>query len=615
MLGKFVIASAPCRRVSIVAAMLLVAALQTGRAREAVLTGTISGRVTSATTSLGLPNTVIRVYSEAEDDFVAFPTTDALGDYTVSLPNGNYALLTQNVQGYINEIHDNIPCSAVCDTSTIAPIVVTDGSSFTANFALDPGGRMAGTITDMATGLPIAGIRVNFVDPGDNVDFTSATTNALGQYLSDGGTVTGNVYAVTSNVLGYQNEAYNDVKCLGCNLTVDAMLIPVTIGVTNGPFDFALDIGGRITGNVKDASLTNLAGIAIEITNSAGNRVDFSRTDAAGNFVSGGLPSGTYYANTYSHLALFLVDRLWNNIMCAGGTCDPRQGTPIPVTLPNPAGNINFVLIPGGSITGTVTNAVGGAPVDGAFIGITDPAGTQVGGDNANDAGVFVTGAVPSGTYYANSLSALGFQNQLYSGVPCAPTGCPVLNGTPFTVTAGATTSNINFPLVPTTSVGTITGTVTNASTLGALSNLQVQLFNSAGQSISNVNTNGAGVYTFTNAASGSYYLRTNGGGATINQLYNGITCQQCPVTTSGGTLVAVTSGSTTTIDFALAPGGRISGTVTNASGGAGITGVGVQVFSATGVNMGTFTTAGVGGYITVALPDGTYYLRTTNSL
>ncbi len=614
MLVRTVSAQVARRGVSIVSTAVLSAALLAGFATDAAAQGSISGRVTSSTTALGLPNTVVQFYEldGITDGPTASTTVDGLGNYSISLPAGTYGVLTQNTQGYINEIFDNLPCSAVCDVEALTPVIVTNGSSFTADFALDPGGgRIAGRVTDSITGLGIPNVTIYFIPSTGQVAFTTAITDALGNYLSNGGTVTGTVYAATYNTLGYQNEAWDDVKCGNCDLTSVGTPMPVTIGVTTGGYDFALDPGGRITGTVRDVTLAPLANIEIRIYDSTGNSVEGARTDASGAFSSGGLLSGNYYVGTRN--ALGFVDEIWNNIPCANGNCNPTAGgTLVAVTFPDTTGNIHFILQPGGRITGTVTNAVGGAPL-GVFVGIHDAAGVFIGGANTDDiTGEYTVRGVPPGTHYA-FVNTPGFFNQMYNNLTC-PNFCPIVQSTAIHVVAGATTGSINFALVPTTAVGSISGTVTDTSTGLPVNALQVQIFTSVGTGLSNVNTNASGVYTFAGLAATSYYVRTNGGGALINQLHNGVICINCTVTTSGGTLVPVTSGGTATIDFALSPGGRISGTVTNASGGAPLQNILVQLFSATGANLGSFNTNASGVYTTRGLPDGTYYLRTSNT-
>ena len=187
-------------RVSLVA--LIAAAVLCGVAGDALAATSVSGRVTSATTTLGLPNTVVNIFDLDADRVVLTATTDGTGSYTANLPAGTYAALTQDTHGYINQIYSDLPCSANCDINSLTPIDVTSSAITNIDFVLDPGGRIAGTVTDSATGLPIANVRVNFYDGAGQLVFTSGVTDASGHYISDAGTATGNVFAVTANDQG-----------------------------------------------------------------------------------------------------------------------------------------------------------------------------------------------------------------------------------------------------------------------------------------------------------------------------------------------------------------------------------------------------------------------------
>ncbi len=127
-------------RVSLVA--LIAAAVLCGVAGDALAATSVSGRVTSATTTLGLPNTVVNIFDLDADRVVLTATTDGTGNYTASVPPGTYAVYTQALGGYINQIYNNVPCSAVCDTNTITPVVVASSAIAGINFSLSPGGRI-----------------------------------------------------------------------------------------------------------------------------------------------------------------------------------------------------------------------------------------------------------------------------------------------------------------------------------------------------------------------------------------------------------------------------------------------------------------------------------------
>src|SRR5439155_16105820 len=103
---------------------------------EAFAAGSISGRVTSSTTGLGLPNDVVQFYNLNANDNPATTTTDSSGNYTMNLPAGSYAVVTQDIHGYINEVYNNVQCSAVCDVNSLTPVVVTTTAVTNINFVL-----------------------------------------------------------------------------------------------------------------------------------------------------------------------------------------------------------------------------------------------------------------------------------------------------------------------------------------------------------------------------------------------------------------------------------------------------------------------------------------------
>src|SRR5581483_6108796 len=178
------------RRTVLARAGLAAAMLIPGYASNAWAAGSISGHITESVTHTGIAGAQVQFYDlNGNTDFpVATATADGSGNYSQNLPDGSYGALTQNTQGYINKIWNNIACSSTCDLNSITSIVVSGATVTGINFALDPnGGRISGTITSSATGSPIAGAVVEFVDSNGNVPFSIATTDSLGQYTSNAG--------------------------------------------------------------------------------------------------------------------------------------------------------------------------------------------------------------------------------------------------------------------------------------------------------------------------------------------------------------------------------------------------------------------------------------------
>ena len=157
---------------------------------------------------------------------------------------------------------------------------------------------------------------------------------------------------------------------------------------------------------------------------------------------------------------------------------------------------------------------------------------------------------------------------------------------------------------------GTISGTVTDTGGTG-LSGVGVQIYDASGSFAGFGSTDGTGQYTLGGLPTGTYFARTFASSAGyINELYNDLPCfPSCDVTT--GTPIAVTTGATTSgVDFALALGGTINGTVTD-TGGTGVSGVFACIYDASGSQVNCDGTDGAGQYTAGGLPTGTYFTRT----
>jgi hypothetical protein len=173
-------------------------------------------------------------------------------------------------------------------------------------------------------------------------------------------------------------------------------------------------------------------------------------------------------------------------------------------------------------------------------------------------------------------------------------------------VTAPSATPNINFALH---AGGTITGTVTNATTSAPVAGVGVEFYSNNGAGpwwLATTDTQGG--YTSPNLSSGSYFVRAVPPTASglVGQLYNNLPCLggSCSITT--GTAVAVTSPNTTlNIDFALLPGPTITGTVTNATTSAPVAGVYLHFNTSSGALVGSATSDAQGRYTSPGLPTG----------
>jgi quercetin dioxygenase-like cupin family protein len=570
--------------------------------------GRISGSVLEDGTSAPLNGVFVQILS-LTGQFLGTTQSDALGNYISGpgLTTGSFHVRTSTSTGHINELFNNIPCGLSCALGSGTPVAVTTAVVTPGvNFSLALGGTITGHV--VSGGTPLPNVTVQIVNAVTN-SVSSDSTDALGQF-SVRGLVDGTYYARTSSTQGHINEVFDNLQCsVNCSNILGAPLVVSGANIVSG-VDFDLQPGGRVSGTViDDATTLPISGLTVTVVDPSGLTVSTGTTNALGEYISGaGLPTGNYYVRTNNNLGL--INELYAGVSCATG-CVLATGTIVPVTVGSTTTNINFGLSAGGRVSGQVTDIDSGSPLQGVFVQIYYAAGRQVGGAGTDVSGTFVTGAgLTTGQYYARTSNSQGYMDQLFSGAPCVG-ACSVLNGTAFSVTAGTTTTGINFAL---TQGGRISGTVTDAGSGNPITPAGVLIFDSTGRFVSSGTVNSFGVYTTTaGLPSGTYYARSSNNQGYINELFGGAPCVGNCVVTSGAPIVVTSPGTTSGVNFQLAAGGRITGTITEAGGGP-LSGVTVQIYDAAGDVVTGGATNSLGIYRTTAgLPSGTYTARTFN--
>ncbi len=195
----------------------------------------------------------------------------------------------------------------------------------------------------------------------------------------------------------------------------------VTASETTSGVNFALAMGGNITGAVWDAATgAPLSSVNVYVYNSSGSSMGSVSTNASGTYSKNGLPTGTYYVRTLNSLGY--IDELYDNLPCAGGCYPYTSGTGVSVTAGATTGGINFGLAVGGRITGTVTDAGTGAPLANIEVDIYNSSGNAVDYTSTNASGVYTKATgLPTGTYYLITNNNVGYINELYNNIPCTP--------------------------------------------------------------------------------------------------------------------------------------------------------------------------------------------------
>ncbi|MCC7179968.1 MAG: carboxypeptidase regulatory-like domain-containing protein [Acidobacteria bacterium] len=605
--------------------------------------GSITGTVTSASTGdaiADVPIFIVRSDDLSETGVVFAGSTDASGVYSFTGEAGGYyvaAVPSEEGLDFVDEIYGGI--RAPIDFPDLVDgtlVTITPGNTTTVNFALLAGGHVTGTVTDAATGAPLANVLVQSTYRYNNGDYwlTDAMTDAAGHY-DIGGLPPGEVFLVTRsfNVPGYVDEYWDNSPCVGpCpdSRTQLPAPTPTTIvsGATVAGRDFALDPGGVLSGRITNAAgqpIPNLSVNVNALVNNALRSMGSVSTNADGVYRMSGLATGTYFAFTGVGNSGYM-NELYDNVLCPLGCNNIQSGTEIPVTVRNTTADRNFVLDTGGVITGTVTNAANGNPIQ----NVTVTAVTRVGGNlftrlaTTDASGVYRLAGLTAGTYWLYTSNTFTWVNEIFNDIPCVGVGCNSTSaaalGAPIAVARGATVANQDFALVD---GGFLTGVVRDSVSATPISGQIVELRMQSGSGASfltSMRTGPDGYFSFGGLTTGTYVLNTAGRTGHQNEIYNNIPCGASVCSNFGAaTPIPITLGSPVNgRDFDLDPvAGGLRGKITSSATGLPLAGVSVSLYQrvGSGVFVASTVTNGRGNYFFDSLPAGTYVVFTSNSL
>jgi hypothetical protein len=461
-------------------------------------------------------------------------------------------------------------------------------------------GAISGTVTASAGGAALPGVCVDvFTSDGALTQVGSATTAADGTYTVSGLSV--GSFDVEFSIDGcgstgnFLSQWYNNAVS-----SASARTVPVTAGVTTGSINAALITAGTISGTVTAATGgADLSGICVDVTQIGGSGSGAATTLANGTYAVTGLRTGSYTVEFFANCGNtgnFLTQ--WY-----AGQASEGLANPVSVTNGLTTAAVNAALITGGTITGIVTAAAGGANLSGICVNASEISGTAFQSATTNASGSYTLSGLSTGDYTVEFSPDCGnsgnFLTQWYSGETSAGSADPV------TVVAGTTTTPINAAMqLP----GTITGTVTAATGGAPLSGICVNVTSAGGSGVGFAITGADGTYSVSGLESGGYEVEYSPGcgnsGNFLTQWYDN--------EDSAGTadVVAVIAGQTKpSINAALVTGGIISGTVTVAAGGGPASGICVDAFTSDGslTPVGNATTGADGTYSIVGLNSGDY--------
>lgn len=501
--------------------------------------GSIAGVVTSQS-GAPLSGICVELWSAGDDWLARTTTTDTLGVYHLGeLNSGSYKVyfaVCPPTQGFVSEWYDD-----TWDRAQASLVAVVDGqetSGIDAELAL--GGALSGRVTDTA-GLPLESVCVAARSGGYIVN---TSTNALGAYRVDGLPV--GEYRVEFRDCDasptYVTEWYDDRPTLQSADPVDIEEGRETTGI-----DAELATGSSISGTVTDEDGQPLAGICVFASKQGFGNYDL--TDASGAYSVGALVAGDYRVN---------FSDCNSPRVFAGEYYDDKLSYEAAnlVTVQSQANltGIDAELATGGSISGTVTDEHG-QPLAG--ICVSASAESSGGSDQTDVSGAYTITALATREYRLylyDCNSPRRYSSEYYDDTRDYSSADLVA------VTAGAGVTGIDADL---SLGGSISGTVTDEAGQ-PLAGICVSANGDAWGATDQ--TDASGIYAITTMPPGEYRMHfsdCNSPRRFVSEWHSDRLdyATADPISVGEGAEIAG-------VDAALALGGAIAGTVTDAAGG-----------------------------------------------
>ena len=375
---------------------------------QLALAAHLSGFVVDGDTNQTLPGTTVLAYTSDGTMAVATATTDAAGNFSLSVPPGTYKLVGADpnrvyAAGYVVDSisFESDPAISVAEAASVGAIRIP----------LHRGGVVSGHVSD-ASGAPLKGISVAaYNDNGSQRIVTQ--TDATGGYtlLLPPGEF--RVAAFDTNVV-FATQFYPQHF-----LFSSASTLSVAVAQTTSAIDFVLVRGAVFSGTITDQQTgVPIGGISVGAFDAAGNMMSVGIADNSGNYALV-VPPGSY------KLAAF--DNLLRYITGYGGG-EPNYDTAAVFEVSgDTTRRVDFVLTRGVHITGTVIDS-GAAfvPVSDVQIGALDLEGDRVATATVHD-GVFDLVLAP-GTYKLLAVDQKGrFYAMFYNNAWTLAAASPIV--------------------------------------------------------------------------------------------------------------------------------------------------------------------------------------------
>ena len=251
--------------------------------------GTISGMVTNQGTDEPIEHAVVKAYGADSPHWpVGQAFSDEEGNYTLNVPYGDYVVQAEKF-GFVPEWWEEVPERDSATVVTVGEDNNPEGIDFTLAAISNDLGTISGTVTDAASGDPLADAHVSLRRADDNHFHRDVMTGEDGTYTFDD--VRAGTYMLECGMEGYIPMEYPDpVMVNGDDIT----------GI-----DFALQelVFGSISGTVTDAGTGDpLAGVHVVAEMVGDHHFHHDATTGDdGTYMIDELPPGDYTVHAGMH--------------------------------------------------------------------------------------------------------------------------------------------------------------------------------------------------------------------------------------------------------------------------------------------------------------------------
>ena len=511
-------------------------------------TATISGTITEAANGTPIEGATVAVGILSGGLHVG--TTDASGNYSISMPvsSGGMEVMVEAASAthaparydFAGEAFCYFSCTPIGGEFTINPGEAVTGI----DISLDEGGTLSGSVAHADTGVPAEDARIELTtQEGYNYsDHFEAVTGSDGTYSQPIALPAGTYFIKAAPADGDNlvTAAWNGYPCEYSKCPIlDTDPVEIEAGVHQTGFDFALEPGARISGELYPDDIERI----VRVFNGAGifldTKVFWADDLPASEWSFDGLSGGSYYIELGPLIAPTLhggsprIRILHNGRLCPYGGCNRASGVPITIPADSSLSLSQIDLPLGGQIEGAIVDAsTGSSPAIPAgsildLYDVIDSEGTVVGGgtirEQDGDLVMAESSGLPPGDYFVRTYHSFsgagigydhpgfnhdvlaGYVDAMYPDVACAGLACDMSQAAAVTVTSGNTTE-----ITVEVSAGSdISGTVVDDTTGSPVDNAFVKLVD-AGNTLYATAITDDGEFEFGAFPAGTYYLRTS---------------------------------------------------------------------------------------------------------